>query len=69
MKDIRACIADGSSQASSVLQTAVQLWAAMHGLVLLRGGGYEFPWPDLNETEIELISSIARFRDDRTGPA
>ena len=46
-----------------MLQTAVQLWAAMHGLVLLRGGGYQFPWPDLNQTEIELISSIARLRD------
>jgi hypothetical protein len=70
MKDIRACIADGSSGATSVLQTAVQLWAAMHGLVLLRGGGYQFPWPDLNQTEIELISSIARLRDRRdTEPA
>ena len=70
MKDIRACIADGSSEATSVLQTAVQLWAAMHGLVLLRGGGYQFPWPDLNQTEIELISSIARLRDRRdTEPA
>jgi AcrR family transcriptional regulator len=63
MKDIRACIADGSSEATSVLQTAVQLWAGMHGLVLLRGGGYQFPWPDLNQTEMELISSLARFRD------
>jgi hypothetical protein len=63
MKDIRACMADGSSAATSVLQTAVQLWAAMHGLVLLRGSGYQFPWPDLNQTEMELISSIARFRD------
>jgi hypothetical protein len=63
MKDIRACVADGSSAATSVLQTAGQLWAAMHGLVLLRGGGYQFPWPDLNQTEMELISSIARFRD------
>jgi AcrR family transcriptional regulator len=63
MKDIRACIADGSSEATSVLQTAVQLWAAMHGLVLLRGGGYQFPWPDLNQTELEMIGSIARLRD------
>jgi AcrR family transcriptional regulator len=63
MRDIRACMADGSSDATSVLQTAVQLWAAMHGLVLLRGGGYQFPWPDLEQTETELISSVARLRD------
>jgi AcrR family transcriptional regulator len=70
MQDIRACIADGSSEATSVLQTAVQLWAAMHGLILLRGGGYEFPWPDLSQTEIELITTIARFRDrGDAGPA
>jgi hypothetical protein len=43
----------------------VQLWAAMHGLVLLGGGGYQFPWPDLSQTAIELISSIARLRDLR----
>jgi AcrR family transcriptional regulator len=61
MDGIRLCIADGSSSATSVLSTAVQMWAAMHGLVLLRGGGYQFPWPDLTETETELIISIARL--------
>jgi AcrR family transcriptional regulator len=63
MDGIRQCIADGSSQATSVLSTAVQLWTAMHGLVLLRGSGYQFPWPDLTQTETELISSIAKLRD------
>ncbi|MFI5960305.1 TetR/AcrR family transcriptional regulator [Cryptosporangium sp. NPDC051539] len=63
MDGIRQCIADGSSGATSVLSTAVQLWTAMHGLVVLRGGGYQFPWPDLSETETELISSIAKLRD------
>jgi AcrR family transcriptional regulator len=58
---IRLCIADGSSKVTSVLSTAVQLWAAMHGLVVLRGGGYQFPWPDLEQTEVGLISSIARL--------
>jgi AcrR family transcriptional regulator len=63
MDSIRLCIADGSSGATSVLSTAVQLWAAMHGLVLLRGNDYQFPWPDLDQTEIELISSIAKLRE------
>ena len=63
MDSVRLCIADGSSGATSVLSTAVQLWAAMHGLVLLRGNDYQFPWPDLEQTETQLISSIARLRD------
>jgi AcrR family transcriptional regulator len=61
MDGVRQCIADGSSGATSVLSTAVQLWAAMHGFVLLRGNDYEFPWPDLAQTEVELISSIAKL--------
>jgi hypothetical protein len=63
MADIRLCIADGSSNAADVLSTAVQLWAAMHGFVLLRGNGYQFPWPDLTQAEIQLISSITRLRE------
>lgn len=62
MESIRQCIADGSSGAKDVLSTATQLWAAMHGFVLLRGSGYQFPWPDLPQAEVELISSIARLR-------
>lgn len=63
MDGIRQCIADGSSGAKDVLSTATQLWAAMHGFVMLRGNGYQFPWPDLSRTEIDLITSIARLRE------
>lgn len=62
MDSVRLCVADGSSGATSVLSTSVQLWAAMHGLVLLRGNDYQFPWPDLAQAEVELISSIAKLR-------
>ncbi|WSX08563.1 WHG domain-containing protein [Streptomyces sp. NBC_00988] len=62
MDGVRLCIADGSSGVRNVLSTATQLWAAMHGYVLLRNG-YEFPWPDLAQSEVELISSIARLRE------
>ncbi|MEV7683130.1 TetR/AcrR family transcriptional regulator [Streptomyces sp. NPDC088341] len=62
MDGVRLCIADGSSGVKDVLSTATQLWAAMHGFVLLRNG-YEFPWPDLAQAEVELISSIARLRE------
>jgi hypothetical protein len=63
MDGVRQCIADGSSGAKDVLSTATQLWAAMHGLVLLRGNNYQFPWPDIARAEVELISSIARLRE------
>ena len=58
---VRRCMADGSSQADSAILTATQLWAAMHGLVLLRGNDYQFPWPDLHELETGLISAIAKL--------
>lgn len=63
MGSVRLCIADGSSGAADVLSTAVQLWAGMHGLVLLRGNDYQFPWPDLAHAEVELISSIAKLHE------
>jgi AcrR family transcriptional regulator len=63
MDGVRQCIADGSSGAKDVLSTATQLWAAMHGFVMLRGNGYQFPWPDLTQIEIDLITSIARLRE------
>jgi AcrR family transcriptional regulator len=63
MDGVRSCIADGSSGAKDVLSTSTQLWAAMHGFVLLRGNGYQFPWPDLAQAEVELISSIARLTE------
>jgi AcrR family transcriptional regulator len=63
MDGVRQCIADGSSNAKDVLSTATQLWAAMHGFVMLRGNGYQFPWPDLTQVEVGLIASIARLRE------
>jgi AcrR family transcriptional regulator len=63
MADLRLCVGDGTSEATDVLSTAVQLWAAMHGFIMLRGNGYQFPWPDLARVEIELVSSIAKFRE------
>lgn len=63
MDSVRLCIEDGSSAATDVLATAVQLWAAMHGLVLLRGNDYQFPWPDFTQLETDLVTSIARLRD------
>ncbi|WP_327287698.1 TetR/AcrR family transcriptional regulator [Streptomyces sp. NBC_01198] len=63
MESIRLCVADGSSDVTDILSTATLLWAAMHGFVLLRNG-YQFPWPDLAQVEIELISSITRLRED-----
>jgi AcrR family transcriptional regulator len=63
MDSLRLCVADGSSGVQDVLSTATQLWAAMHGFVMLRGNGYQFPWPDLAQAETDLITSIARLRE------
>src|SRR5260370_3185855 len=41
---------------------AEEMCSGHDGLVLLRGKDYQFPWPDLNQTETELISSIAKLR-------
>ena len=58
---VQECIEDGSSTADSVLDAAVQIWVALHGLVQLRANEPEFPWPDAERTEIELISRLGRL--------
>jgi AcrR family transcriptional regulator len=60
---VRRCIEAGESTSESDVLTATQLWAAMHGLVMLRGNDYQFPWPDPEQLEIGLITSVARLRE------
>lgn len=64
---VNRCVVDGSAHVSSPLSAAVQLWAAMHGLVMLRGNDYQFPWPDLGQLETELITSIAGLKAPSRG--
>lgn len=56
---VQQCVDDGSSSTGSVLDSAVQLWVALHGLVSLRANEPDFPWPDPDRTEIELITRLA----------
>lgn len=63
LQGVQACIDDGSSSADSVLDSAVQIWVALHGLVQLRANEPEFPWPDADRTEIELITRLGRLTE------
>jgi AcrR family transcriptional regulator len=60
---IQECVDDGTSSAESVLDSAVQLWVALHGLVGLRANEPDFPWPDPDRTETELVTLLARLHD------
>jgi AcrR family transcriptional regulator len=59
LQDVTDTIADGSARAGDALVTATELWAAMHGLVLLRAAAPRFPWPDPERIETELVERIA----------
>lgn len=61
MQGTQDCIDDGSSSADSALETAVQIWVALHGLVQLRANEPDFPWPDADRTEAELIIRLGRL--------
>ncbi|MBC8092832.1 MAG: TetR/AcrR family transcriptional regulator [Pseudonocardia sp.] len=61
MHGTQDCIDDGSSSADSALETAVQIWVALHGLVQLRANEPDFPWPDADRTEVELIIRLGRL--------
>jgi AcrR family transcriptional regulator len=39
---------------------ATQLWAAMHGTVVLREGRPAFPWPDLRDQVTDLVDRLLR---------
>ena len=63
MGAVQECVDDGTSRANSALDAAVQIWVALHGLVVLRAGAPDFPWPDAERTEIELIGRLGRLVD------
>lgn len=59
LQGVQDCIDDGSSDAVPALDTAVLIWVALHGLVQLRAGEPDFPWPDTDRTDNELVSRLA----------
>ncbi len=45
LRDVADAMHDGTSRAEDPLTTATALWAALHGLILLRARIPRFPWP------------------------
>lgn len=56
---LEACITEGTSTSSDAVADASKLWAAMHGLAVLRKGASLFVWPQ--DVEAELLVSLARL--------
>jgi Tetracyclin repressor-like, C-terminal domain len=56
---IRDCVEAGRSTTPSPLDSAVQLWVALHGYATLRAAANDFPWPDADALLDALISRLA----------
>jgi AcrR family transcriptional regulator len=56
---IRDCVDAGRSVSSSPVDSAVQLWVALHGYATLRAAANDFPWPDADALLDALISRLA----------
>jgi AcrR family transcriptional regulator len=56
---IRDCAEAGRSTTPSALDSAVQLWVALHGYATLRAAANDFPWPDADALLDALISRLA----------
>jgi AcrR family transcriptional regulator len=59
LRDVADAMHDGTSGAQDALATATALWAALHGLILLRAHIPRFPWPPPGPLEEEIISRLA----------
>jgi AcrR family transcriptional regulator len=57
--DVSDAVSAGASHAHDILTTATALWVSLHGLVVLRATAPEFPWPDAEQLETELITRVA----------
>jgi AcrR family transcriptional regulator len=56
---IRDCAEAGHSTTPSPLDSAVQLWVALHGYATLRAAANDFPWPDADALLDAVISRLA----------
>lgn len=56
---ISDCVTAGRSSTPSVLNSAVQIWVALHGYATLRASANDFPWPDTNTMLDGLIARLA----------
>lgn len=56
---IRQCVEADRSTTPSPLDSAVQIWVALHGFATLRTSGNDFPWPDPDTMVDALIGRLA----------
>jgi AcrR family transcriptional regulator len=56
---IRDCVDAGRSTTPSPVDSAVQLWVALHGYATLRAAANDFPWPDADALLDALITRLA----------
>ncbi|WP_446039497.1 TetR/AcrR family transcriptional regulator [Streptomyces sp. SID1121] len=63
LRDVADAMRDGTSHAEDALATATALWAALHGLILLRASIPRFPWPPPGPLEDEIIGRLAYLHD------
>jgi AcrR family transcriptional regulator len=61
LRDVADAMHDGSSRAQDALTTATSLWAALHGLILLRAHIPRFPWPPPGPLEDEIITRLGEL--------
>ena len=59
LRDVAEAMDDGTSHAEDAFTTATALWAALHGLILLRAHIPRFPWPSPGQLEQEIIDRLA----------
>jgi AcrR family transcriptional regulator len=56
---VRACVAAGRSASRDARADAALVWTALHGVVTLRAGGPDLPWPDLDAQVDALVTRLA----------
>jgi AcrR family transcriptional regulator len=64
---VHVCL-DPATDDASADQTAVCIWAALHGLLTLRRDRPSFPWPDLNTLIDTALAAHLHAPDPRQAP-
>jgi AcrR family transcriptional regulator len=59
LRDVAEAMHAGASHAEDAFTTATAVWAALHGLILLRAHIPRFPWPLPGQLEQEIIDRLA----------
>ena len=59
VRAVEACVAAGRSASRDPRADAALVWTALHGVVTLRAGGPEVPWPDLDAQVDALVTRLA----------